>query len=192
VPSRATATHLRLPLLPTYLRTFAHASICLSFFRISPAPSRSFVYRAGHLRPLFESAEYFQRLVQDFLYYADTGWTATYNNSCPKLFSSLMIAPPCDGPFECCSKADTEFRIREAIDGLDAIEKAKSLRPNLILQDLAMPHLNGVKAATVLKNAMPGTHQSSYLRCMPTGSLKLYAMPSVWFAFPRRTVFRGC
>jgi CheY-like chemotaxis protein len=50
-----------------------------------------------------------------------------------------------------------KLRVREAIDGLDAIEKAKTLRPNLILLDLAMPHLNGVEAATVLKNAMPGT-----------------------------------
>src|SRR5437667_11900723 len=51
----------------------------------------------------------------------------------------------------------TELVVREAIDGVDAIEKAKRLRPNLILLDIAMPRLNGVEAATVLKNAMSST-----------------------------------
>jgi len=51
----------------------------------------------------------------------------------------------------------TELVVREAVDGVDAIEKAKKSRPDLILLDLAMPRLNGVEAATVLKNALPGT-----------------------------------
>ncbi len=50
-----------------------------------------------------------------------------------------------------------ELVVREAVDGLDAIEKAKKSRPDLILLDLAMPRLNGAEAATVLKNAMPET-----------------------------------
>jgi CheY-like chemotaxis protein len=47
--------------------------------------------------------------------------------------------------------------VREAIDGLDAIQKAKKSKPDLILLDLAMPRLNGAEAATVLKNEMPKT-----------------------------------
>ena len=50
-----------------------------------------------------------------------------------------------------------ELVVREAVDGVDAIEKAKTSLPDLILLDLAMPRLNGVEAATVLKNALPGT-----------------------------------
>ena len=51
----------------------------------------------------------------------------------------------------------TELVVREAVDGLDAIEKAKKSKPDLILIDLAMPRLNGAEAATVLKNDMPET-----------------------------------
>jgi len=51
----------------------------------------------------------------------------------------------------------TQLKVREAVDGVDAIEKAKTFHPDLILLDLAMPRLNGAEAATVLKNAMPET-----------------------------------
>jgi DNA-binding NarL/FixJ family response regulator len=43
----------------------------------------------------------------------------------------------------------------EAVDGVDAIEKAKALKPDLILLDLAMPRMNGAEAASVLKGMMP-------------------------------------
>jgi len=43
----------------------------------------------------------------------------------------------------------------EAVDGLDAIEKAKALKPDLILLDLAMPRMNGAEAASILRNIMP-------------------------------------
>src|SRR6266404_8573886 len=47
--------------------------------------------------------------------------------------------------------------VREAVDGIDAIEKAKTSRPDLILLDLSMPRLNGAEAAAVLKNDLPET-----------------------------------
>ncbi len=43
----------------------------------------------------------------------------------------------------------------EAVDGVDAIEKAKQLKPDLIVLDVAMPRMNGVEAASVLKTMMP-------------------------------------
>ena len=51
----------------------------------------------------------------------------------------------------------SELMISEAVDGVDAIEKAKQIRPDLILLDLAMPRLNGAEAATVLKHTLPQT-----------------------------------
>jgi DNA-binding NarL/FixJ family response regulator len=43
----------------------------------------------------------------------------------------------------------------EAVDGLDAVEKAQSLKPDLILLDLAMPEMNGAEVASILKRKMP-------------------------------------
>src|ERR1700687_2612306 len=43
----------------------------------------------------------------------------------------------------------------EAVDGVDAIEKAKELKPDLVLLDLVMPRMNGIEAAWVIKGMMP-------------------------------------
>jgi len=43
----------------------------------------------------------------------------------------------------------------EAVDGVDVIEKAKDLKPDLIILNLAMPRMNGAAAASVLKRTMP-------------------------------------
>ncbi len=43
----------------------------------------------------------------------------------------------------------------EAVDGVDAIEKARSLKPDLVVLDLAMPRMNGVQAASELRAIMP-------------------------------------
>lgn len=46
----------------------------------------------------------------------------------------------------------------EAVNGVEAVEKAKALKPDLVLLDLAMPEMGGVEAASVLKKAMPEVH----------------------------------
>ena len=43
----------------------------------------------------------------------------------------------------------------EAVDGMDAIEKARKLKPDLILLDLAMPRMNGIETASVLRQEFP-------------------------------------
>ena len=43
----------------------------------------------------------------------------------------------------------------EASHGIEAIEKAKELRPDLILLDLSMPVMTGAEAAVILKRSMP-------------------------------------
>jgi DNA-binding NarL/FixJ family response regulator len=43
----------------------------------------------------------------------------------------------------------------EAVDGLDALEKAQHLKPDLILLDLVMGEINGAMVASILKQKMP-------------------------------------
>ena len=43
----------------------------------------------------------------------------------------------------------------EAADGIEGIEQAKKLKPDLIVLDLAMPRMDGVEAALILSKAMP-------------------------------------
>ena len=43
----------------------------------------------------------------------------------------------------------------EAADGLDAIEKAESLQPDVVLMDVSMPRMNGVKAAKAIRQIVP-------------------------------------
>jgi DNA-binding NarL/FixJ family response regulator len=45
----------------------------------------------------------------------------------------------------------------EARDGVEAIEMAKRLRPDLILLDITMPRLNGLEAARVIHREVPRT-----------------------------------
>lgn len=43
----------------------------------------------------------------------------------------------------------------EAIDGTEAILKAVRLKPDLVLMDLAMPNLSGVRAAASIRERLP-------------------------------------
>jgi DNA-binding NarL/FixJ family response regulator len=43
----------------------------------------------------------------------------------------------------------------EALTGLDAIQQAKDLQPDLVLLDLRMPGMNGLTASPLIKHAAP-------------------------------------
>lgn len=45
----------------------------------------------------------------------------------------------------------------EAADGQQAIERALALRPDVVLMDVQMPHVNGVAATAQIAAALPGT-----------------------------------
>lgn len=45
--------------------------------------------------------------------------------------------------------------IGEVSDGLEAVEKARQLQPDLILLDIGLPHLNGIEAARRIREVSP-------------------------------------
>ena len=50
----------------------------------------------------------------------------------------------------------TRFKVcGEAVNGLDAIEKARTHHPDLIVMDLSMPVMNGIEAGSVLRAMLP-------------------------------------
>ena len=46
--------------------------------------------------------------------------------------------------------------VGEASNGLEAIEKAVKLKPDVIIMDISMPELGGIEATLEIKNRMPG------------------------------------
>src|SRR4051794_13153966 len=63
------------------------------------------------------------------------------------------------------SDGDYEF-VGEASDGLEAIENAPSLKPDLVLLDIQMPGMNGLEALPRLRELLPDT--------------KIVALTTVW------------
>ena len=50
-----------------------------------------------------------------------------------------------------------EFQVvGEASDGLEAVQKAEELQPDLILLDIGLPTLNGIEAAHRISRLVPG------------------------------------
>jgi YesN/AraC family two-component response regulator len=46
--------------------------------------------------------------------------------------------------------------VGEAVDGVDAGEKARTLQPHLVLLDMAMPRMDGLQALPLIREAVPG------------------------------------
>lgn len=47
--------------------------------------------------------------------------------------------------------------VAEAVDGADALRKAEEFRPDIILLDVAMPNVDGLKAARLIRERVPET-----------------------------------
>jgi len=92
--------------------------------------------------------------------------------------------------------------VGEAEDGLEAIKKAKSLRPDVTLLDIAMPRLSGLEAVRLIKEAVPNTQivvlsmykKEAYVhQVLASGALGyvLKASPSSDVLEAIRAVYRG-
>src|SRR5689334_24400316 len=58
----------------------------------------------------------------------------------------------------------TEFQVIEASDGLEAVEKARELRPGLILFDISLPKMNGFDSARQVQKSFPRPNSCSSVR----------------------------
>jgi CheY-like chemotaxis protein len=55
--------------------------------------------------------------------------------------------------------------VAEAVDGIDAIEKAPDVRPDLVILDVAMPRLNGLDAARTIRARRPRSGTTGRRQC---------------------------
>ena len=69
------------------------------------------------------------------------------------------------------AQSDMEV-VADAEDGRTAIELAQKLRPDVVLMDISMPRLNGLKAAEKLKECCPEVHVLAVTRHKDDGYLQ--------------------
>jgi DNA-binding NarL/FixJ family response regulator len=50
---------------------------------------------------------------------------------------------------------EKDVRLVETADGLEAIERAKELQPDLVLFDIGLPRLNGIESAKQVRSHVP-------------------------------------
>jgi DNA-binding NarL/FixJ family response regulator len=92
--------------------------------------------------------------------------------SCPPLVRVLLVDDfDAFRSFIRTTLQGTQFQIiAEVPDGLEGIQKAEELQPDLILLDIGLPNLNGIEAARRIPKRAPRSKilflsQESFIRC---------------------------
>lgn len=61
------------------------------------------------------------------------------------------------GIASCLSRQTTVEIVGEAVDGREAVRKARELKPDLVLMDINMPHMSGLVVTELLSREQPDT-----------------------------------
>jgi CheY-like chemotaxis protein len=81
------------------------------------------------------------------------------NTRAAEMTKSILVADDSEQVRKYVSKllrSNPDFEVcAEAVNGLDAVEKAKKFQPDLVILDLGMPVMNGLEAARELKTILP-------------------------------------
>ena len=82
-------------------------------------------------------------------------------NSSPSAIVRILVADDVE-PWRklICSTLRERRQLRvvgEVTDGLEAVQKARDLQPDLILLDIGLPNLNGIEAARQISQVAPGS-----------------------------------
>jgi CheY-like chemotaxis protein len=76
-----------------------------------------------------------------------------------EMTKSILVADDSEQVRKYVSKllrTNPDFQVcGEAVNGMEAVAKAKELQPDLVILDLGMPVMNGLEAARELKNILP-------------------------------------
>ena len=76
-----------------------------------------------------------------------------------RMTASLLVVEDYE-PFRraiCSWLREQDFHVIESADGLEAIEKAIELQPDVVLFDIGLPTLNGIESAKQVRLLVPST-----------------------------------
>ena len=63
----------------------------------------------------------------------------------------------CIGLCELLERASSNYRCVSAGDGIEALEKAKASKPDVVILDYSMPGMGGLSSARLISHRFPGT-----------------------------------
>ena len=63
-----------------------------------------------------------------------------------------------EGLVEILQKQPGMVVVGEAMDGEEAVERARQLHPSIVLMDITLPRMNGIDATRIITHEMPSTH----------------------------------
>lgn len=63
----------------------------------------------------------------------------------------------CSGLCELLEQANSNYRCESASDGGEALTKAKTSKPDIVILDFSMPGMGGLSAARLISDRLPGT-----------------------------------